>query len=82
MFEATNKNSRIVQRVTQNGKFRTETKYRDWGSDSFAVSTDGNNATVGYIDFEGGQFDGGETVKLSGHQLRTLYRVLQKHYEG
>lgn len=75
-----NKNARIVQRVTKNGKLRTETRYRDEGADRFAISTDNNNSTSLFLDLEGGEIRGGETVRLSGHQARSLYRVLQKHY--
>lgn len=77
-----NKNARIVNRVTKNGKVRTETRYRDDGSDRFAVSTDGHKATSLFIDLEGGEIRGGETVRLNGRQARTLFRVLEKHYSS
>lgn len=76
----TNKTARIRSRVTRNGKYRTETALREEGSDNIAVTTDKSNATTVFIDFEGGQFNGGETVRLDGRQARTLYRVLSNHY--
>ncbi len=81
MFES-NKNSRIVSVTTPNGKFRTSTRYRDDGSDRFAVSTDSKNSTSLFLDLEGGVVRGGETLVLNGRQARTLYRVLSKHYDG
>lgn len=77
VYSAQNKNARIVSRVSRNGKLRTETRRRDSGSANMAVSTDPNTkATNLFIDFEDGDY-----VKLTGRQARTLYRVLQAHYE-
>lgn len=77
----TNKNSRIVSRVTENGMFRTETRGRDEGSDRFAISTNTTtNSTSLFIDLEGGEIRGGRSERLTGHQARTLYLMLQKHY--
>lgn len=69
----TNKNSRIKSRVDARGNNRTETKGRDFGPD-FAVSTTKSGKTRAFIDYD--EF----TVKLNGHELRTLYRMLKKHY--
>jgi len=72
-----NKNARIVSRVSRNGKLRTETQGRDFGTTNMALSTDPNSkATRLFIDFEGG-----DTVNLSGRQARTLYRLLRTHYK-
>ena len=81
MFE-TNENSRIVSRVTPNSKLRTETRYRDVGSDRFAISTDpSSNTTKFFIDLDGGEIRGGETIELTGRQARTIQRVLNQHFE-
>lgn len=72
-----NKNARIVSRVSRNGKLRTETRRRDFGAANVAVTTDPNSkATRLFIDFENGEY-----INLSGRQARTIYRVLQAHYE-
>lgn len=81
VVKASNQNSRIVNRVTKNNKKRTETKYRDDGADRFAISTDQHDATKLFVDLYGGEVRGGETFTLSGRQARTLYRVLQSHYD-
>lgn len=79
-YRSSNENSRLVRRVTKNGKFRTETRYRDAGADRFAVSTDSQNRTKLFVDFDGGELRGGSSVVLNGHQARTLQRLLNKHY--
>ena len=76
-FYPQNKNARIKSRVSRNGKFRTETIRRDFGTMNMAVSTDPNTkATRLFIDAEDG-----ESINLTGRQARTLYRLLQTHYE-
>ena len=81
MTYVTNKNAIIQSRVSRNGKYRTETARRDYGADNFAASTDNNGATSVFLDFEGGNIKGGDTVRLDGRQARTLYRILQNHFE-
>lgn len=72
----TNRNAVIVSRTDRNGNLRTETQRRDANTTQFAVSTDNaSNSTSLFIDFS--EYD---TVKLSGSEARTLYRLLQKHY--
>ena len=82
MYFETNKNSRIVNRITPNNKVRTETRYRDWGSDRFAISTDTNNSTKLFIDVDGGELRGGTTLTLDGRAARTLQKLLNKHYSS
>jgi hypothetical protein len=77
----TNVNARINTRSTKNSKLRTETKNRE-DNFSAAVTTDKNShASELFIDLDGGNINGGETVRLSGSRARTLYRLLQKHYD-
>ena len=74
----TNKNARIVNRTDRTGKSRTETQRRDSGAD-FAISTDErNNSTNLFI----GGFGAPGAVRLDGHEARTLYRLLSKHYRA
>lgn len=76
-----NRNARIGSRVSKKSKMRTETKYRDDALD-MAITTDKNtHATALFIDFDGGTWNGGETVRFDGHQARTLFRLLSNHYE-
>jgi len=79
-FDQQSRNASIVSRKTKNNKSRTETKNREDGVD-MAVTTDAKtNATALFIDFEGGNANGGDTIQLSGRQARTLYRLLTNHY--
>jgi len=72
-----NKNARIRSRICRNGKARTETFRRDEDSTRIAATTDErNNSTALFIDFPDG-----DKVRLSGHEARTLYRVLQQHFD-
>lgn len=77
-YVPTNKNAVIVSRIDRTGKSRTETQRRDDGSILMAVSTDDhNNSTNLFIDFP--DFEG--NVRLTGHEARSLYRLLRKHYK-
>lgn len=72
----TNKNARIVSRISKNGKLRTETARRDDGSTNVAMTTDKvTHATKLFLDL-----DDGSTVSLSGREARTLYRLMRSHY--
>ena len=72
----TNRDARIATRIDRTGKIRTETQRRDQGSLNAAVSTDvTSNTTRLFIDMPDGV-----PVKLNGHQARSLFRVLSKHY--
>lgn len=80
-FPSQNKNARIVSRIDRTGKSRTETQRRDEGSVRMAVSTDDrNDSTNLFIDFPSNDSDGVDTVRLNGHEARSLYRLLRKHY--
>ena len=75
--QSANKNARIRSRICRNGKARTETFRRDEFTTRIAATTDErNNSTALFIDFADG-----DKVKLSGHEARTLYRVLQQHFD-
>jgi len=70
-----NRNASIRAREDRTGKYRTETYNRDWDSTNFAVSTDPtSNSTSLFIDSVEG------SLRLSGSEARTLYRLLNKHY--
>lgn len=71
-----NKNSRIVSRVTRNRKFRTETQRRDEFTMKAAASTDQSGATTLFVDNADGS-----TTRFTGSEARTLYKLLQKHFE-
>lgn len=73
-----NKHAAIRSRTTRNGKLRTETHRRDYGSINAAISTDPrNNASALFIDFPYGD----EAVKFNGREARMLYRLLSQHFE-
>lgn len=76
-----NVNARIASRPTKNNKLRTETQNRE-DNFSVAMTTDkSSHASELFIDFDGGNIDGGQTVRLSGSRARTLYRILTKHFK-
>ena len=78
-----NKNSRVISRIDRTGKFRTETSRRDNGSLDLAITTNlSTGATRLFIDEMGREGNQAyPTIDLNGHQARTLFLALQKHYE-
>lgn len=75
IIESTNHAARIRNRVTRNGKIRTETANRD--DLNIAASTDPHGMrTKLFIDMDDG------SLVLTGRQARTLYRVLSTHFES
>lgn len=74
----TNKNSRIVQEISDTSALArsTFTDRRDEGTLVAALHTDSGNATDFVIQMPG------FSLQLSGHQARTLQRLLNRHYEG
>lgn len=72
-----NRNATIRTREDQKGNLRTETIRRDDDSFTAAVSTNPkNDSTSLFVDFPDQTY-----VKFDGRQARTLYRLLQKHYQ-
>ncbi len=70
-----NRNSFLKYTETNNGELRTETYNRDEGTASFAITTNASSkASSLYIDLPDG------SIRLSGSEARTLYRLLNKHY--
>ena len=79
-----NKNSRVNSRVDRNGNLRTETSRRDGGTLDIAISTDmRNNSTRVFLDAFGrdGNFPVAD-LELNGHEARTLYLALRKHFRA
>lgn len=75
-----NRNSRINSRVDRTGKIRTETVNRDWDTIKAAVSTHPRKKSTNlYVDFPIGETI--RSVAFSGSEARTLYRLLQKHFD-
>lgn len=75
--QSTNHNATITSRFDRNGKLRTETTRRDDGQLEIAVSTNPQtDTTLLFVDTPAGQ-----TLKFDGRGARTLYRILQKHYQ-
>lgn len=76
IMQETNKNAVINSRIDRTGKARTETQRRDGDALLMAVSTDRrNNRTRLFIDTPDG-----DTLRFSGREARSLYRLLRKHY--
>ena len=72
-----NKNAHIETRRDQRGNIRTETTRRD-DTMSVAVSTNPETgATRFFVDA-----DGEPLLQLTGAEARTVYRVLQKHFQN
>lgn len=77
---AQNRNARIASRLSKGSKLRTETRGRDDGI-TMAVTTDKrSHNTQLFIDFDGGNANGGSTIRLDGRKARTLFRLLSTHY--
>lgn len=75
-IRARNKCARIINRIDNTGKMRTETVNRDAESLTIAISTDPrSHASRLFID----DVDG-TTVEFTGATARTLFRTLWKHY--
>jgi hypothetical protein len=73
-----NRNAIIVNRTDKFGKSRTETRRRDADAPNFAITTHPRkNASKLFIDLPTG-----ESVTLNGHQIQTLRRMLDKHYDN
>lgn len=71
-----NKHAGIRSRICRNGKARTETYRRDYDAMNIAVTTDErNNSTKLFIDTPDG-----DTIRLDGRTVRTLYRMLTQHF--
>jgi hypothetical protein len=79
-----NKNSRVISRYDRTGKLRTETVRRDEGDLDVSVSTDlNNNSTRLFIDENGRNHSSPRSsLELDGHQARTLYLTLQRHFDA
>ncbi len=73
-----NRNSRIVTQWSPSSYMArsTFTENRDPGSLQALVDTQSNNATDMVINRNG------VTFQLTGHEARTLYALLDKHYNG
>jgi hypothetical protein len=73
-----NKNAVIVSRVSRTGNKRTETARRDNDAFEAAITTfPRNDRTSLFIHLN----DEGTHLRLTGREARTLYRVLQRHYD-
>lgn len=70
-----NRNAVIRNRVLKNGSLRTETARRDAGIEAKASTNKRNNSSRLTLNVNG------TTVKLSGREMRTLFRVLTNHYD-
>lgn len=73
-----NRNSRIVSELSDTSYLArtTFTKGRDVGSLNVVAVTDSSNASALVLS------KAGTTVELNGHEARTVYLALQKHYQN
>lgn len=71
-----NRNSRIVTNGSDSSWYArtTFTKDRDAGSLNVLVETDSSKATAFVLNKDG------TTLELNGHEARTMFLTLQKHY--
>jgi hypothetical protein len=73
-----NKQARLVSRLDRNGRVRSETTRRDPNAFNAAIRTDqGVNSTTLFLDNVDGLYS---ELRLNGHQARTLFNLLRKHY--
>lgn len=73
-----NRSASIRSREDRRGNLRTETFRRDEDTLSIAVSTNPRTeATALYVDDVNGM-----AYRFDGRTARTIYRVLQKHYQS
>lgn len=72
-----NRNASIRTRRTPDNEVRTETFRRDLGTVNVAVTTDRDtHSTTLFINVPSGT-----AVSFDGRTARTIYRILQRHYE-
>ena len=73
-----NRNSRIVTKFSPTSYTArvTRTERRDEGSLNAVAVTDSSNASAFVMS------KAGTTIELNGHEARTLFLTLQKHYEN
>ena len=71
-----NRNARISHRRLRNGNLRTETTGRDSGIGVTVTRDQKTGATRFSLKTENGL-----VVRLGGHEARTLFRVLARHYD-
>lgn len=73
-----NRNSRIFTKLSPTSAVArtTFTAHRDEGTLQAAIATDSSNSSAFVIS------KGGTTVELNGHEARTLYRTLSRHYDS
>jgi hypothetical protein len=75
---AQNRSASIRTREDRRGNLRTETFRRDQDTVSVAISTNPrNDSTRLFIDTPTG-----ESYSFDGRTARTIYRMLQKHYQA
>lgn len=83
---STNAKATIRSRFDRNGNTRTETTGRDSGID-VALVTNKRGTTELFIDGAGRDYgfspeaEVPATLRLDGHQARTLYRALGRHFD-
>lgn len=77
LFES-NRNSRITSSVLKTGTLLTATTRRDVGTPVVEVKSKNNGSGPLRLFIRD---DAGGTVALDGHGARTVYTVLEKHYQ-
>lgn len=79
MYNAQNKNARIVQEVNTAGRFKTRTAGRDEGTLNVEISSKRNGVGGTHLFIQDGS---GKYLTLDGFNARTLYRTLQEHFDS